>query len=105
MADPAKYKSLSVPREDWEQLGVLATKTNRTRSKMIGRLIRFFMDNKGVKANGKVNKMLNSTEKGSIEINSVSRGFPTLFSIYGNKIFFFLVFFYISLIFFLKKIK
>jgi hypothetical protein len=53
MADPAKYKSLSVPREDWEQLGVLATKTNRTRSKMIGRLIRFFMDNKGVKANGK----------------------------------------------------
>ena len=25
MADPAKYKSLSVPREDWEQLGVLAT--------------------------------------------------------------------------------
>ena len=53
MADPAKYKSLSVQREDWEQLGVLATKTNRTRSKMIGRLIRFFMDNKGVKANGK----------------------------------------------------
>ena len=26
MADPAKYKSLSVPREDWEQLGVLANK-------------------------------------------------------------------------------
>ena len=26
MADPAKYKSLSVPREDWEQLGVLAIK-------------------------------------------------------------------------------
>ncbi len=56
MADPNKYQSLSVPREDWEQLGVLANKTNRTRSKMIGRLIRFFMDNKGVKANGKVNK-------------------------------------------------
>ena len=48
MADPNKYKSLSVPREDWGQLGVLANKTNRTRSKMIGRLIRFFMDNKGV---------------------------------------------------------
>ena len=44
MADPNKYKSLSVPREDWEQLGVLANKTNRTRSKMIGRLIRFFME-------------------------------------------------------------
>ena len=56
MADPNKYKSLSVPREDWEQLGVLATKTNRTRSKMIGRLIRFFMDNKGAKANRKSNK-------------------------------------------------
>ena len=49
MADPNKFKSLSVPSEDWEQLGVLASKTNRTRSKMIGRLIRFFMDNKGVK--------------------------------------------------------
>ena len=56
MADPNKYKSLSVKREDWVELGVLATKTNRTRSTMIGRLIRFFMDNKGVKANGKVNK-------------------------------------------------
>ena len=51
-----KYKALSVPRKDWEQLGILANKTNRTRSKMIGRLIRFFMDNKGVKENGKSNK-------------------------------------------------
>jgi hypothetical protein len=56
MADPAKYKSLSVPKKDWEDLSVLATKTNRTRSKMIGRLIRFFKDNKGAKANGKENK-------------------------------------------------
>ena len=56
MADPNKYKSLSVKKEDWVELGVLATKTNRTRSKMIGRLIRFFKDNKGVKANGKSNK-------------------------------------------------
>ena len=47
-------------KEDWEQrLGQLASKTNRTRSKMIGRLIRFFLDNKGAKANGKSNK--NST--------------------------------------------
>ena len=52
---------------------------------------------------GKVNKKLNTTEKGSIEINSISMPFPTLFNIYGNKIFFFLVFFYITLIFFLKK--
>ncbi len=56
MAETDKSQSLSVQREDWEQLGTLATKTNRTRSKMIGRLIRFFMDNKGVKANGKSNK-------------------------------------------------
>ena len=53
MADPNKFKSLSVKKNDWEELGVLATKTNRTRSSMIGRLIRFFKDNKGVNANGK----------------------------------------------------
>ena len=53
MADPAKYKSLSVPKKDWEDLTVLAQISNRTRSKMIGRLIRFFKDNKGAKANGK----------------------------------------------------
>ena len=58
-----------------------------------------------VSLNGKVSKKLNTTEKGSIEINSVSRAFPTFFSIYGNKIFFCLVFFYISLIFFLKRIE
>ena len=58
-----------------------------------------------VSLNGKVIKKLNTTEKGSIEINSVSKAFPTFFSIYGNKIFFCLVFFYISLIFFLKRIK
>lgn len=53
MADPSKYKSLSVPKKDWEELGLLANKTNRTRSKMIGRLIRFFKENKGDKKNGK----------------------------------------------------
>ena len=52
-----KYKSVSVIRTDWEQLGsYLQSKTNRTRSKMIGRLIRFFLDNKGGKANGKSKK-------------------------------------------------
>ena len=65
--------------------------------------------NNGISAHvslvGKVNKKLNTTEKGSIEINSVSKAINTFFSIYGNKIFFCLVFFYISLIFFLKKIK
>ena len=58
-----------------------------------------------VSLNGKVSKKLNTTEKGSIEINSVSKAFPTFFSIYGNKIFFCLVFFYIILIFFLKRTK
>ena len=56
MADPAKFKSLSVPRKDWEELGIIATRTNRTRSKMIARLIRFYRENKGeknVKPNGK----------------------------------------------------
>ena len=51
MADPAKYKSLSVPIKVWQDLSFLASKTNRTRSKMIGRLIRFFKANKGT--NGK----------------------------------------------------
>ena len=65
--------------------------------------------NNGISAhislNGKVVKMLDTTEKGSIEINSVSEVFPTFFSIYGNKIFFCLVFFYTSLIFLLKRFK
>jgi|TARA_R100001163_G_C4876897_1_gene76063 hypothetical protein len=55
MADPAKFKSLSVPRKDWEELGVIAIRTNRTRSKMIARLIRFYKENKGEKKNGKPN--------------------------------------------------
>jgi hypothetical protein len=34
MANPEKYKSLSVPIADsWQELGAIATKTNRTRSK------------------------------------------------------------------------
>ena len=57
-----------------------------------------------VSLNGKVLKKLSSTEKGSLEINSVSKAFPTFFSLYGNKIFFSLVFFYITLIFFLNKL-
>ncbi len=65
--------------------------------------------NNGISAhilsNGKIKKKLNSTEKGSIEIKSISKVFPTFFSAYGNKIFFCLVIFYISLIFFLKKNK
>ena len=58
-----------------------------------------------VNKNGKVLKKLDSTEKGSLEIYSVSKAFTTLFSIYGNKIFFCLTIFYITLIFFLKKFE
>ena len=55
MADPTKFKSLSVNIGDWQELGVIANKTNRTRSKMIARLIRFYKENKGEKKNGKPN--------------------------------------------------
>ena len=55
MADPNKYKSLSVPKSAWEKLGVMAKKTNRTRSKMVERLIRFFDENIGEKKDGKAN--------------------------------------------------
>ena len=63
------------------------------------------IDHASIATETKVVKMLDTTEKGSIEINSVSEVFPTFFSIYGNKIFFCLVFFYTSLIFFLKRFK
>ena len=41
MADTAKYKSLSVAIADWKELGVMAEKTSRTRSKMLNKLIKF----------------------------------------------------------------
>ena len=46
MADPKKYKSLSVPIEYCKELGILADKSERTRSQIIGRLIRFFKEKK-----------------------------------------------------------
>ena len=55
MADPNKYKSLSVNITDWQDLGVISSKTNRTRSKMIARLIRFYKENRGDKKNAKSN--------------------------------------------------
>ena len=54
MADPTKYKSLSVTIIDWQDLGTIASKTNRTRSKMIARLIRFYKENRGEKKNAKI---------------------------------------------------
>ena len=55
MADPNKYKSLSVNITDWQELGVISSRTNRTRSKMIARLIRFYKENKGNRKNAKSN--------------------------------------------------
>ena len=56
MAAPTKYKSLSVTIIDWQDLGTIASRTNRTRSKMIARLIRFYKENRGDKKNGRVDK-------------------------------------------------
>jgi len=53
--DPNKYKSLSVNITDWQELGVISSRTNRTRSKMIARLIRFYKENKGNRKHAKTN--------------------------------------------------
>lgn len=52
MADTAKYKSLSVSITDWKELGVMADKTSRTRSKMLNKLIKFYKQNRGERTNG-----------------------------------------------------
>jgi len=52
MADTAKYKSLSVAIADWKELGVMAEKTSRTRSKMLNKLIKFYKQNRGERTNG-----------------------------------------------------
>ena len=49
-----------------------------------------------------INKIL-TTKKGFIELKSFKDAKKTIFSSYGNKIFFYFLAFYISLIFFLKK--
>ena len=54
---------------------------------------------------GDVVKKIESTQKGVIVINSLRYAETTIFSKYGNKIFFYFLIFYITLIFFLKKKK
>ena len=54
---------------------------------------------------GEVIKKIESTQKGVIVINSLSYAETTIFSKHGNKIFFYFLIFYITLIFFLKKMK
>ena len=65
--------------------------------------------NKGISAfinpNGKVLKSLYTRESGNIELNFPHFNQATLFSNYGNKIFFLIIFLYIFLILFLKKIR
>ena len=65
--------------------------------------------NKGISAfispNVKVIKSLNTGESGNIELNFPHFYKPTLFSNYGNKIYFLLIFLYIFLILIFKKFK
>jgi len=65
--------------------------------------------NKGISAfidpNGKVIKSLETRESGSIELNFPYFSQSTLFSHYGNKIFFLIIFLYIVLILIFKKLK
>ena len=57
-----------------------------------------------INSNGEIIKKTKSTKKGVIEIKSFKNSKKTFFSIYGNKIFLYFLLFYITLIFFLKKI-
>ncbi len=63
--------------------------------------------NNGVSAfinpTGQVFKKILTTDKGFIMFNSFKKTNKTIFSSYGNKIFFYFLFIYISLIFFFKK--
>ena len=52
---------------------------------------------------GQIVNQIKSTERGVIEIKSFEQTKKTLFSSFDNKIFFYFLLFYISLIFFLKK--
>ena len=65
--------------------------------------------NKGISAfinpNGRVLKSLNTRESGSIELNFPYFKQSTLFSNYGNKIFFLIILLYIFLTLIFKKIK
>jgi len=65
--------------------------------------------NKGISAfinpNGRVLKSLNARESGNIELNFPYFNRSTLFSNYGNKIFFLIILLYIFLTLIFKKLK
>ena len=56
-----------------------------------------------IDSNGIVISKIESTKKGVIEINNYKKFNETLFSKFGNKIFFYIVLIYIGLIFFIKR--
>ena len=56
-----------------------------------------------IDSNGIVISKLESTKKGVIEINNYKKFNETLFSKFGNKLFFYILLFYIGLIFFIKR--
>ena len=56
-----------------------------------------------IDATGKIIANLKSTDRGFIEIRNILKTKNTFFNSHGNKIFFYFLIFYISLIFFLKK--
>ena len=56
-----------------------------------------------IDATGKIIGKLKSTDRGFIEVRNILKTKNTFFNSYGNKIFFYFLIFYISLIFFLRK--
>ena len=56
-----------------------------------------------IDSNGQVVNRLESTQKGVIEVNHYKNSKKTFFSKFGNKIFFYFILFYISLLFFKYK--
>jgi len=56
-----------------------------------------------INSKGEVIKILESTEKGVIEIKNFKENNKTVFSTHGNKIFFYFLLFYITLLFFWRR--
>ena len=56
-----------------------------------------------VDSKGQIIKKIESTQKGVIEIDSYKKGSKTIFSSFGNKIFFYFHIFYITVIFIKNK--
>ncbi len=55
-----------------------------------------------IDSKGQIVKKIESTQKGVIEIDTYKKGSKTIFSSFGNKIFFYLLIFYITFVFLLK---